>query len=60
MVAGEHDIAINYDYVSSELQFKNLWCNKVHVVPNAGHAVMLDQPDAFNKLIKEFIEDVID
>ncbi len=60
MVAGEHDIAINYDYVSSELQFKNLWRNKVHVVPNAGHAVMLDQPDAFNKLIKEFIEDVID
>lgn len=60
MVAGEHDIAINYDYVSSELQFKNLWRNKVHVLANAGHAVMLDQPDAFNKLIKEFIEDVID
>ncbi|AWN72935.1 alpha/beta hydrolase [Legionella anisa] len=59
VVAGENDIAINYDYVQSELHFKNLWQNKVHIISNAGHAVMLDQPDAFNLLIKEFTEDTI-
>jgi pimeloyl-ACP methyl ester carboxylesterase len=31
----------------------------VHVLANAGHAVMLDQPEAFNLVIKEFVEDTI-
>jgi pimeloyl-ACP methyl ester carboxylesterase len=26
---------------------------------NAGHAVMIDQPDIFNQIIKEFVEDTI-
>lgn len=59
VVAGENDIAINYDYVRNELHFKNLWRNKVHVLANAGHQVMLDQPEAFNLVIKEFVEDTI-
>lgn len=59
VVAGENDIAINYDYVRNELHFKNLWRNKVHVLANAGHAVILDQPEAFNLVIKEFVEDTI-
>ncbi|WP_454782654.1 alpha/beta fold hydrolase [Legionella sp. WA2022007384] len=59
VVAGEHDIAINYDYVQNELRFKNLWRNKIHTLSNAGHAVMLDQPTLFNQLIREFIEDLI-
>ncbi|KTC65042.1 lipolytic protein (plasmid) [Legionella adelaidensis] len=59
VVAGEKDSAINYDYVRNELHFKNLWRNKVHTLANAGHAIMLDEPDAFNLLIKEFVEDTI-
>jgi pimeloyl-ACP methyl ester carboxylesterase len=59
VVAGENDIAINYDYVRNELRFKNLWRSNVHMIGNAGHAVMLDQPGAFNILIKEFTEDII-
>lgn len=59
VVAGEEDIAINYDYVRNEVQFKNLWQNKIHTIRNAGHAVMLDQPNLFNHLIRAFIEDVI-
>jgi pimeloyl-ACP methyl ester carboxylesterase len=59
VVAGENDIAINYDYVRNELHFKNLWRNKVHVLADAGHAVMLDQPETFNLVIKEFVEDTI-
>lgn len=58
VVAGEKDIAINYDYVRNELQFKNLWRNQIHTLVNAGHATMLDQADRFNQLIEEFIEDV--
>lgn len=59
VVAGEKDIAINYDYVRDEVQFKNIWRNKIHTISNAGHAVMLDQPNMFNKLLRDFIEDVI-
>ncbi|WP_419420659.1 alpha/beta fold hydrolase [Legionella sp. D16C41] len=58
IVGGEKDIAINYDYVQQEIVVKNLWRNKVHFINNAGHAVMLDEPNKFNQLLLEFIHDV--
>jgi pimeloyl-ACP methyl ester carboxylesterase len=32
-------------------------CKKV-VIPNAGHAANMDQPEAFNKAVLEFLENV--
>ncbi|MGQ3888643.1 alpha/beta fold hydrolase [Legionella sp. CNM-1927-20] len=59
IVGGKNDIAINYDYVQHEITFKNLWRNKIHFIKNAGHAVMLDKPCEFNRLILEFIHDLL-
>lgn len=57
VIAGEQDIAINYHYVKG-LDFKNLWQQKIHFISNAGHAVILEQPDAFNDLVSQFIVDL--
>lgn len=55
VVAGERDIAINNDYIIHEVKFKNLWEGKVHVIPQAGHAVFMDFPDAFNQILHRFL-----
>jgi pimeloyl-ACP methyl ester carboxylesterase len=58
VIAGENDAAINTDYILHEVNFRNLWRNKVHVIANAGHAVQMEQPNEFNKLLEEFSQDV--
>ncbi|STX50882.1 lipase A [Legionella busanensis] len=58
IIGGENDIAINYDYIQQEIKFKKLWRNKIQLIKNAGHAVMLDKPDEFNELLLKFIHDL--
>lgn len=55
VIGGAEDSAINYDYVK-KLAFNNLWQNQVHLVPGAGHGVFMEKPDAFNALVREFLE----
>lgn len=55
VIAGERDIAINNDYIIHEVKFKNLWEGKVHVIPQAGHAVFMDFPEAFNQILHRFL-----
>jgi pimeloyl-ACP methyl ester carboxylesterase len=58
VIAGEGDLGINNAYISQEVQFKNLWRNKVHVIPNAGHAVFMEQPEEFNLILENFCHDI--
>lgn len=55
---GEDDSAINHDYIIHEVKFRNLWNHQVYLIPNAGHAVHMDQPEKFNHLLAQFLSDV--
>ncbi len=56
VVTGENEIAINNDYIIHEVEFANLWKNKVHVIQNAGHALHMEKPEVFNRILSEFAE----
>ncbi|MBS0625663.1 MAG: alpha/beta hydrolase [Verrucomicrobia bacterium] len=58
VIAGGADAGINNDYIIHEVNFKNLWRGKVHVIEGAGHAVQMDNPNEFNALVTEFINDI--
>jgi pimeloyl-ACP methyl ester carboxylesterase len=58
VIAGEQDAGINNDYIIQEVKFKNLWRKKVHVIPNAGHAVFMEQPVEFNTILEQFFQEV--
>lgn len=59
VILGENEQAINNDYIIHEVKFRNLWENKVHVIPEAGHAVFMERPDEFNRLLQRFINKII-
>lgn len=58
VVVGEEDAFANVDYLK-DLQvgglMPTLWRSKVIEVPGAGHAVQLDKPFRFNKLLRNFV-----
>lgn len=58
VIAGEQDAGINNDYIIQEVKFKNLWRKKVHVIPNAGHAVFMEQPVEFNTILEQFFQEI--
>lgn len=56
---GERDMFINPDYLAELKQkgyLKTLWNNEIQIIKDSGHAPQLEQPEAFNLLIKNFIE----
>lgn len=59
---GERDMFINPAYLQ-ELKEKGylstLWQNEIKMIKNSGHASQLEQPEAFNKMVEEFILDVV-
>lgn len=58
VLGGEADAGINNDYIINEVKFRNLWNRQVYLIPNAGHAVQLDQPEIFNRLLRQFLDDI--
>lgn len=60
MIAGEQDAGINNDYIIQDVKFKNLWREKVHVIPDAGHAVFMEQSAEFNTILKQFLQEVFE
>lgn len=57
VIAGENDLGINNEYIINEVIFRNLWSGRVHVIPQAGHAVFLEQPNEFNAILQKFLKD---
>lgn len=60
VIAGEQDAGINNDYIIQEVKFKNLWRKKVHVIPNAGHAVFMERPVEFNTILEQFFQEIFE
>ncbi|MDE3046624.1 MAG: alpha/beta hydrolase [Verrucomicrobiota bacterium] len=58
VVAGADETLVNNEYIMKEVPFRNLWHKRVHLIQYAGHFVHMEQPDAFNELVREFAQDV--
>ncbi len=55
---GEKDGLLNYDYIEN-MTIPSLWQNKIHYIKNAYHTPQFEQPETFNKLLNNFIEDIL-
>jgi pimeloyl-ACP methyl ester carboxylesterase len=53
---GSEDQLINLDYLRA-LDYLSLWRDEIINIPNAGHSPQWEQPDHFNRLVREFIAD---
>lgn len=60
VVAGELDIVINNDYIMNEVKFRNLWEERVNVIPKGGHAVFIDCPEEFNLVLYRFSRNIFE
>lgn len=54
---GTGDPFINHDWME-KLVWKNLWRGKYHIIENTGHAPFLQNPEAYNALLTEYLNDV--
>ena len=54
IVNGADEPMVNNDYVRG-VSYKNLWENKVHLIPNVGHAPFWEAPDEFDALLHRFL-----
>ena len=52
---GEHDQLVDLRYVQS-VAMPTLWRDEVQVVRGAGHAVMVEAPEEFSRLVCEFVD----
>ena len=57
VVNGADDPLINTDYVGG-LAYRNLWDDHCYVLRGAGHAVFLQEPEAFNAILERFLGDM--
>ena len=54
VVIGEDDPALNIDYIVG-LSYRNLWQDKVLLLPGAQHAIVLHQTDQLHPLLLQFL-----
>lgn len=54
---GKEERLLNIDYLKS-LDIPTLWRESVQVISDAGHSPHIENPEEFNSLLEEFIEDV--
>ena len=57
IIQGALDQGINNHYIIEHVKYKNLF-GRVHVIPDAGHAVFWDKPDEFNSILELFLSHV--
>lgn len=57
-VIGAHEPFLNKDYVKSTMGAK-FWRNQVQELDNAGHCPPLEVAADFNRLLKDFVQEVL-
>lgn len=57
IVNGAHEPFARLGYVNS-LNYRQLWQDRCLVIAGAGHAPFLEQPEIFNPMLEQFVEDV--
>jgi pimeloyl-ACP methyl ester carboxylesterase len=56
IVQGEQESYANLPYLKN-LTMPTLWRDEIRMIPEAGHTPQWEQPEKFNSLLTEFIED---
>jgi pimeloyl-ACP methyl ester carboxylesterase len=56
IVHGEHESVANLSYLKN-LTIPTLWRSEIQIIPDAGHTPQWEQPEIFNNLLMEFIQD---
>jgi len=57
LVVGREDSALDMDYLA-KLPYQNLWRGKIDFIPDAKHAIVVDQVEPFHRLLRDFLEDI--
>ena len=55
VVLGSQDSLLNLDYVIRQVNYKNLFENKVHLIEEADHLVFWSQASIFNAILADFL-----
>lgn len=55
---GEKDSMINPKYFSS-IEVNNFWRNTTQIIEGSGHCPQLEKPEDFNKILIDFLEDIV-
>ena len=55
VVLGADERAVNISYVMKEVRYRNLFNQKVYLIPNAGHSAFWDHALEFNQILDEFL-----
>lgn len=55
VVHGETEPFISLDYLQ-QTQWNNLWNDKIYVLNSVGHAPFVENPEAFNEILTDFIK----
>ncbi|HSX26097.1 MAG TPA: alpha/beta hydrolase [Chlamydiales bacterium] len=58
VVIGKEDCAVGIEYIV-HLPYRNLWRNKVELLPGAQHAVVLHQADQLHGLLEDFLLEMV-
>lgn len=58
VIHGEKDSMINPKYFSS-IDIKNFWRKEAQIIKDSGHCPQLEKPEEFNRVLKDFIDDLI-
>lgn len=56
MVHGEWEQVVNLSYLKG-INIPTLWRGEIQSIPDAGHTPQWEQPEQFNRLLMEFVED---
>lgn len=55
---GEQDRVVNLEYIEN-LNLPNLWKEEIHIVQEAGHFAQTDNPDHFNRMLLNFLDELL-
>ena len=56
IVHGESEQVVNLSYLRG-INMSTLWRGEIQIIPGAGHTPQWEQPERFNRLLMEFVED---
>ena len=56
VIQGDEEAFFDNTYFD-KINFKNLWNNKIHTIPKAGHAPFWEYPAQYNELLEGFLSD---
>jgi pimeloyl-ACP methyl ester carboxylesterase len=56
--AGEHDVIVNREYIRKAFGDR-IRGRKLQIIPDAGHSAHMENPDAFNRWVEEFVDEML-